>query len=183
MLRLMRLVSPAFAMLVFFGSIFAADDLKEPGPLVPKDVLEKLKLTDDQKEKFAQVQKDYDERSKVILVKARAAFDKKDRKGLEKQKRAAEKLKEEMTGKLKEILNEDQSRQLPPPKVPVSPAGGPLPPLLSPEVQEKLTPEQKARLEKLHQERDAKAAQLQQEFRMKAKELLTEEQKKKLAEP
>lgn len=166
--------------------------------LLPADAVDKLKLTDEQKEKFTKLQKEYTEKQKAAMENSRdalkKAFEDKDReaikKAFEESKGAVEKVRDQFFDKAAGLLNDEQKKKLEEIKKERPNAGGfapgnrpegrPAPggaaapgQVLPPAVQEqlRLTDEQKEKLAKLQKETEAKLM-----------ELLTDEQKKKLEE-
>jgi Spy/CpxP family protein refolding chaperone len=170
------------------------------GPLVPTDTLDKLKLTADQKEKVEKLQKEFADKEKEAVGKAREAMQKavqdRDRDAIRKAAeqvgaalRDGRKLRDDYEGKVKAVLTDDQKKTYEAalkerPRGGIAggfPGGaggfgraaqGPKE-LSSPDVQQKLnlTAEQKEKLEKL-----------KKEFEEKSLGVLTDEQKKKFEE-
>jgi Spy/CpxP family protein refolding chaperone len=169
------------------------DRIAELKNLLPPDAVEKLKLTDEQKEKLAKLQQEFEEKSKETLGKIRATLQKaiqdKDgeaiRKAGEEIRAGAEKLRGEFMEKVAGLLTEEQKKKLEEIKkeAPARPGFRPGQPgeprrpgpglLLPPPVQEQL---------QLSDEQKEKLARLQKEVDSKLGEILTEEQKKKLEE-
>jgi Spy/CpxP family protein refolding chaperone len=166
--------------------------------LIPADAVEKLKLTDEQKEKFTKLQKEYTEKQKAAFENSRdaikKAFEDKDReavkKAFEESKTAVEKVRNEFFDKASGLLTDEQKKKLeeikkdrpniggfnPGNRPEGRPgAGGPAAPgqVLPPALQEQL---------KLTDEQKEKLAKLQKETEGKLMDLLTDEQKKKLEE-
>jgi Spy/CpxP family protein refolding chaperone len=190
---------------VLGGLVQAADDAKArergkrgqlPGAaldLLPADLDEKLALSTEQKEKLARLREEVRARQKAVLEKLRDAMQQarqnKDRDKLREQFQAfrqeAEKLRDEVQAKLKELLSDEQKKKFEELKKSL-PQAGERPfgrfgfpqraapgQLLPPELQERLglTAEQKEKIAKLQQETEAKL-----------RDVLTDEQKKKLDE-
>lgn len=189
----------------YFAS--AADEPRRPGrgrfqgrpgfrfALLPPGAEEKLKLTDEQKEKLATLQKDFESKQKETFGKVRdemkKAFEDRDReaarKAMEKMREMrpdAEKLRDEYQTKAEALLTDAQKKGLaemkserprfgPPGEGRRDFGRGPRDGGMSPGTMERLrlTDDQKEKIAKLRKELDAKI-----------KDVLTDEQKKKLEE-
>jgi hypothetical protein len=160
------------------------------GPLVPAELQDKLKLTDEQKKKLADLEKEFQGKSKEAndkLTQIRAKI--RDRTPVEavqqlrEQMQAVRQLRADYEGKVKALLDDDQKKKYEAEARPARPAiqiqpalplrrPAPNAPgqLLPADVLEKLnlTAEQKEKLEKLLKE-----------YENKALDVLTDEQKKK----
>jgi Spy/CpxP family protein refolding chaperone len=169
-------------------------------PLLPAQLLERLNLTEDQKEKIGKLQKEFTEKQKEaygklreLMEKAQRTNDEDARRQVKEAMQAAEKQRQEVEGKVKDILTGEQQRKYEELKKDLPafggyPPGGPGPgrpgyPMMvgpptffpghvfPPFVQEmlKLTPEQREKINKLQKDAEEKMM-----------EVLTEEQKKQL---
>ena len=164
------------------------------GPLLPPpDILEKLKLSEEQKDKVAKLQKAFEEKNKDAFSKIREGLDKarqdKDREKFGELNQSMQKLQGEFEGQFAGVLNDEQKKQFDefkrqgprfgPGGAPGGPGGRPgfgTPPgpmMLPPEIQERL---------KLSEEQRDKLAKLQKEIEEKINGILTEEQKKQYEE-
>lgn len=159
----------------------------QTGPLVSTELAEKLKLSGEQKDKIAKLQKDFEEKTKEPSDKLKELREKRDREAFQamrEQMTAIRKTRGEFTDKVKELLKDDQKKTFEEEIAKQTvPGGRPGQPgqfgrgqpgnIFAPDVQEKLglNAEQKEKLEKLKKDLDAKSL-----------EVLTAEQKKKLEE-
>jgi len=157
------------------------------GPLVSSELADKLKLSDDQKDKVAKLQKEFEEMTKPVADKLKELREKAKDKGreafqeLRTQTEALRKTRGEFEDKVKVVLNDDQKKTFEDESKRQAaaapggrPGGGGQPGnLFSAQVQEKLglNAEQKEKLDKIKKELDTKSL-----------EVLTDEQKKKLEE-
>ena len=180
------------------------DRLTNLAQLLPQEAVDKLKLTDEQKEKLAAIQKDFASKSKEAFEKSRDAMKKafedgdKDagKKAIEDMRSAAEKARSEALDKVAGILKDDQKKvfdeikkDLPKPGE-FRPGNRPeaTPPERRPGIgggaaaPTQLLPERLKDDLKLTDEQKEKLAKLQKETEAKLMELLTDEQKKKLEE-
>jgi Spy/CpxP family protein refolding chaperone len=156
---------------------------------IPPDVLEKLDLSTQQKEKLEQLHKEFEAKQKEAADKIREQAARlrdeleKARKDNDREafRQASQKMAELNQGlrsvqadyatKLREILNDEQKKQLEELTARRRAEFTPAPTLLMPGVQERLG---------LSQEQKDKIARLRKEFEDKAKEVLTDEQRKQL---
>jgi Spy/CpxP family protein refolding chaperone len=163
------------------------------GPLVPTELADKLKLTDDQKGQVAKLQKEFEEKTKTAADKLKELGEKatkdKNREAfqeLREQAQAIRKTRTEFEDKVKGLLKDDQKKTFEDEiktraeaRRPGGPGGFPgrgapqSTSIFSRDVQEKLnlTAEQKAKLEKIKKALDDLST-----------DVLTAEQKKKLEE-
>lgn len=180
-----------------------------PGQLLPQEVLDKLNLTDEQKEKVAKLRKDFEEKNKDAIdkmkesvAKAKETMEKarqdKDKDGFRKageQMReaaeAAQKLRKDLEGQLAGVLNDDQKKKLQ--EAAAAGKEGGRPGAAKPgerpgkgpagkEAGSSFIPPQLQERLKLTDEQKEKLKQLDKEFAEKAKGILTDEQKKQLEE-
>lgn len=176
------------------------------GQILPQELLDKLNLSAEQKEKVAKLRKEFEDKNKDALdkvkesaAKAKETMEKarqdKDKDGFRKageQMReateAVQKLRKDLEGQLSSVLNDDQKKKLQEaagkeagrpsaPKPGERPGKGPA----GREAGGVIPPMLQERL-KLTDEQKEKLKQLDKEFEEKAKGILTDEQKKQLDE-
>lgn len=174
---------------------------EQPGQILPQEILEKLNLSSEQKDKVAKLRQDFEEKNKDSIDKVKESVAKiketmeKARQDKDKEafRQAAEKMREtldtvhklrkDFEGQLSGVLNDEQKKKMedlrkessarPKPGERVGTRKDPGNPLLPPGAQEKL---------QLSNEQKDKLNQLQKEFEEKATAVLTDEQKKQLEE-
>lgn len=148
------------------------------GPLLTPDAIEQLKLTAEQKDKFAKIETEYKDQQKAAGDKLRDAFTNKDRKAIQEASAESAKVRTDALAKVEALLSDEQKKTFEQVKQvqirrPLPGAGGVGGPVLPPAVQDrlKLTDEQKKKIEELQKELEAKILGV-----------LTEEQKKQYEE-
>jgi Spy/CpxP family protein refolding chaperone len=171
-------------------------------PLLTPAMREKLKLTDEQKEKVEKIVKEFTSAQKKGAEKLHEAMEKarqdKNPEGFRKVGElvretieAAQKRRTQAEGKLKEVLTEEQKKtyeqlkkELPPFPGGQPPFPGGTPPFFPGmmQVPGQILPPHLQQLLKLTPEQKEKLAKLQKEAEGKVMELLTDEQKKQLEE-
>jgi Spy/CpxP family protein refolding chaperone len=207
-MKQLRCMVFGMGLVLVFGSVLAAADgdskgekkgkgfgrIGETRALVAPEVLDKLKLTDEQKDKVAKLDKEFQEKDKETFGKARDALRKaaqdKDREALKKifedmrdSREKATKLREDYQGKVAALLTTEQKKTFDEAKGASRPSFGqglarrPEAPAANTGTTGIL-----AKLDRLNLSDDqkAKVAQLQKELEAKVKDVLTDDQKKKL---
>jgi Spy/CpxP family protein refolding chaperone len=155
------------------------------GPLVPTGIEDKLKLTPEQKDKVAKIEKEFADKAKEneiklreLMQKARADKDRAALKQIQEKAEEAGKVRKAYEAKVLEVLTAEQKKTFEQQATGAArrravPASAGASQLLPPALQERLnlTAQQKEKLN-----------QLQKEFESKAIQVLTEEQRKQYEE-
>jgi len=190
-----------------FGSLLAAADGDEKGKkgkgfervgatraLVAPEVLDKLKLTDEVKEKVVKLDKEFQDKDKEMFGKSRDALRKaaedKDREAMKKlfedmrdNREKSTKLRQEYEGKVASLLTTEQKKTFDDAKSERRPAFGQgTTPGRRPETPAAGGASVLPQLERLNlsDEQKDKIAKLRKELESKIKDVLTDDQKKKL---
>jgi Spy/CpxP family protein refolding chaperone len=217
-MRQLRSMVFGLGLVLVFGSLLAAADGDNKGrgetkgkgfgrfgesrALVAPEILDKLKLTDEQKDKVAKLDKEFQAKDKEAFGKSREslrkAIEDKDREGMRKafeqtrdDREKATKLREEYEGKVTALLSTEQKKTFADAKGdrrsgfgqggfarrPETPPAGKTPATSTAGATGIL-----AKLDSLNlsEEQKSKVAQLQKELEAKIKDVLTDDQKKKL---
>jgi Spy/CpxP family protein refolding chaperone len=155
------------------------------GPLVPTGIEDKLKLTPEQKDKVAKIEKEFADKAKEneiklrdLMQKARADKDRAALKQIQEKAEEARKVRKAYEAKVLDVLTAEQKKTFEQQSTggarrPAVPGSAGASQLLPPALQERLnlTAEQKEKLK-----------QLQKEFESKALQVLTQEQRKQYEE-
>lgn len=186
-MALLASAAPALAQRVKAQPIQIRPVLQGDVPLLTAEAVEKLKFSNEQKEKYAKVEAEFKEKNKAVQDKFRADIQgvrdrEKYKEALEKQQTDSKKAREDSLAKVEPLLTADQKavfgqvkQDQPRPGIggirPVQPIGGGIGQILPPGVQQRLqlTDEQKKQVEAIQKEVEAKLLKV-----------LTEEQKKQL---
>jgi Spy/CpxP family protein refolding chaperone len=164
------------------------------GPLLTAEAVEKLKLSADQKEKYAKIEDDYKDKAKAGGEKIREAFQSKDKDKIKDAltglKTDREKLRGDYLAKVEALLNDDQKKTFADVKNDRGGLGGLLPgggiPGLGgktgPQVGGQFIPSDAQEKLKLSDEQKKKIESLQKELESKIMGVLTDEQKKQFEE-
>ena len=154
------------------------------GPLLTPEAVDKLKLSAEQKEKYAKIDEEYKDKQKAAGEKLKEAIQGQDRakilEAYQNQRTEAEKLRNDSLKKVEALLGDEQKKtfeevkkEQPKPAIRLpgaAPGGGQV---LPPVIQERL---------KLSDEQKKKVDDLQKELEAKILGVLTEEQRKQYDE-
>lgn len=213
--RLGILAFGSAVLMAAFGTAWANDDPPErkpgqrfqrgpfsfrTGPLMSRELLDKLELSSEQKDELAKIQKEFEKKSKDAQAKLRESMKRSredgGREGFQKireQMEAMRKLRTEYRDKAMGVLNDDQKKKYEaalrdrfrgfpgrrPPQPPTQPQPRPRPPEATRGLSPILPPDVQRRL-KLTDEQKDELTRIQKEFEKKIMEVLTGEQKKEL---